>query len=488
MALDLSRLGNRSFISQAGIAEVLQAVAETGKVPTAASKSTVKRRRDAAVDLETPYGKLLCHFDLPLEDGQVVSLPYCNPAAFLYHSSRNFPRMQSLLDTAQRNKPNSMASKWQLILYMDEVSPGNQLKVTNRRKLQAIYYAIKQYGGLQLTQEHAWTVLTAVRTETVNKIRGGMSRLFGECIKLFFQDGGHMGKGISLQVGGEPQFCCFELCGVLADESALKQAFECKGASGRMLCMMCQTTCHKRLAPSPLPPRYVLHTEHNSDNFTLSTDQSVWAIVDHLQHQAALPGLSKKKFADEEVRLGWNYCPDGALLDIPLREHLRPVSVACYDSMHVYLVAGIWHRETGLLMNCLQSNGFRQVALHEFSTAFVWPKVDGGKSCSARVVFQKKKETDSEFKCSSSDALAIYPVLRSYLQNMIRDPPHELQLAINSYYLCCDVLDALKPAAVGAITPAELKSKIEAHLKYFKARCCVTCSCNNISLGLGVYV
>lgn len=38
-----------------------------------------------------------------------------------------------------------------------------------------------------------------------------------------------MGKGISLQVGGEPQFCCFELCGVLADESALKQAFECKG-------------------------------------------------------------------------------------------------------------------------------------------------------------------------------------------------------------------------------------------------------------------
>ncbi|CAK8996008.1 Uncharacterized protein SCF082_LOCUS4606, partial [Durusdinium trenchii] len=111
----------------AGIAEVLQAVAETGKVPTAASKSTVKRRRDAAVDLETPYGKLLCHFDLPLEDGQVVSLP------------------------------------------------------------------------------------TAIL--------------------------------------------------------------------------------------------YVLHTEHNSDNFTLSTDQSVWAIVDHLQHQAALPGLSKKKFADEEVHV-----------------------------------------------------------------------------------------------------------------------------------------------------------------------------------------
>ncbi|CAK9118393.1 unnamed protein product, partial [Durusdinium trenchii] len=47
--------------------------------------------------------------------------------------------------------------------------------------------------------------------------------------------------------------------------------------------------------------KYVLHTEHNSDNFTLSTDQSVWAIVDHLQHQAALPGLSKKKFADEEA-------------------------------------------------------------------------------------------------------------------------------------------------------------------------------------------
>ena len=107
MALDLSRLGNRSFISQAGIAEVLQAVAETGKVPTAASKSTVKRRRDAAVDLETPYGKLLCHFDLPLEDGQVVSLPTAILRLFYITAAETFHGCKVCLTHRSETSPTA---------------------------------------------------------------------------------------------------------------------------------------------------------------------------------------------------------------------------------------------------------------------------------------------------------------------------------------------------------------------------------------------
>ena len=53
-----------------------------------------------------------------------------------------------------------MASKWSLILYSDEVSPGNQLKANNKRRLQTFYWTVKELGPKALSSEDAWMVLT----------------------------------------------------------------------------------------------------------------------------------------------------------------------------------------------------------------------------------------------------------------------------------------------------------------------------------------
>lgn len=52
----------------------------------------------------------------------------------------------------------------EVVLYSDEVSPGNQPKHTNRRKLQVVYWSLQELGSLRLTNESSWFVLTAVRT------------------------------------------------------------------------------------------------------------------------------------------------------------------------------------------------------------------------------------------------------------------------------------------------------------------------------------
>ena len=52
MALDIASLGRRSFISQSALAEVLTAVRESGELPQTCSKSTVKRRREEAAQVD----------------------------------------------------------------------------------------------------------------------------------------------------------------------------------------------------------------------------------------------------------------------------------------------------------------------------------------------------------------------------------------------------------------------------------------------------
>ena len=463
MALDIASLGRRSFISQSALAEVLTAVRESGELPQTCSKSTVKRRREEAAQVETPYGPLIQFLEAESEDGTFKKIPYAHPGAFMHHASGTCPGFRRLLDLAAATNPaNSTLSPWHVAIYFDEVGPGNQLKIHNKRKLWAVYYSVKQFGGYELTQEHSWMVLMCIRSDIVNGLKGGLSHLFLRCLQIFQC----LETGITLQFNDCIKVCCFKIGILIADEQAIKLCLECKGASGKMCCFRCQTTIQARYAPTPIG-RLILHTEHDVSKLVLHSDRSVWQIVDHLATQAGHG--TKKAFSELEVRLGWNHVPNGVLLDQDMRAHFKPISHVSYDWMHVYLVAGIFHKEISALLDLMSKHGIRQSALHDWCSHFVWPHLHGGQGCSAKDVFRKKRDSDSEFKCASSEALGIYPVIRSFFQNMnMENIGHDMRLGINSFYCLCEVLDSLKHAATGSIAVAAFQSKIEAHLIAFK--------------------
>ena len=423
MALDIASLGRRSFISQSALAEVLTAVRESGELPQTCSKSTVKRRREEAAQVETPYGPLIQFFEAESEDGTFKKIPYAHPGAFMHHASGTCPGFRRLLDLAAATNPaNSTLSPWHLAIYFDEVCPGNQLKTHNKRKLWAVYYSVKQFGGYELTQEHSWMVLMCIRSDIVNGLKGGLSHLFLRCLQIFQC----LETGITLQFNDCIKVCCFKIGILIADEQAIKLCLECKGASGKMCCFRCQTTVQARYAPTPIG-RLILHTEHDVSKLVLHSDRSVWQIVDHLATQAGHG--TKKVFSELEVRLGWNHVPNGVLLDQDMRAHFKPISHVSYDWMHVYLVAGIFHKEISALLDLMSKHGIRQSALHDWCSHFVWPHLHGGQGCSAKDVFRKKRDSDSEFKCASSEALGIYPVIRSFFQNMnMENIGHDMRL------------------------------------------------------------
>ena len=56
---------------------------------------------------------------------------------------------------------------WSLILYTDEVTPGNALATQTSRKVYAIYYSFKEMGAAALACEDVWFCLATIRSTLV---------------------------------------------------------------------------------------------------------------------------------------------------------------------------------------------------------------------------------------------------------------------------------------------------------------------------------
>ena len=167
----------KSFVSQRALAEILQLLPEEEDQP-ATSRATLKRKRDDKMNLTTPYGPLWKELTgFTMKEGPPLKVSYIDPLALLWHACNQGGGFQEFLQNCAARNPCSPAHPWDICLYVDEVSPGNQLKPVNERKLQVLYFSLKQFGGLALSKEDSWFVLTAVRSTDVKRLSNGMTQL-----------------------------------------------------------------------------------------------------------------------------------------------------------------------------------------------------------------------------------------------------------------------------------------------------------------------
>ena len=138
------------------------------------------------------------------------------------------------------DNPSSEARPWRLILYSDEVTPGNQLKVDNKRKIQAIYWSLHEFHP-KLSDEDMWFTFTTKRSSEVNLIDGGMSRIFGFVVKLMFVTLGMSLTGQVLKLASGKTIRLFlKLETFLQDGGAHKLTWHIKGDSGVRFCLLCK--------------------------------------------------------------------------------------------------------------------------------------------------------------------------------------------------------------------------------------------------------
>ena len=313
--MDLSQFGRKSFISQRALEEVLTVCKSNldELATTGTSRTSIKRSRDTAFDTNTPYGKLMQRFTLVGENGEAVSVDFISPQAMLWHACSECPKFARAVQQMLVKERPTIQKPLTVCLYADEISPGNNLKRDNRRRVQAIYWSIRQLGPMQLSMESSWFFFSLIRSETVNKVKNGMSQIARECLKIFYKQGLDFRQGVQLPFPDAVYMSLPASVGhIVADESALKQFFENKGAGGKLLCMFCQNCVQRRYSPENTEG-LVLHDSLEFGQLKLHTDRSIFNFVNHLKDKAATS--TKKELEDLETVLGFNHCPQGLLQD-----------------------------------------------------------------------------------------------------------------------------------------------------------------------------
>ena len=129
------------------------------------------------------YGPMLRHVDMTDNMGQPSSMLMVNPLTLLqaaFEQGGSFTEL--ILDTLTKH-PSSPERPWKLILYSDEVVPGNPIGYNNLRKVWVAYYSFAEFGPVTLQREEAWLPQMVNRSDGVSKFSAGISQVFVAIIK-----------------------------------------------------------------------------------------------------------------------------------------------------------------------------------------------------------------------------------------------------------------------------------------------------------------
>ena len=179
--------------------------------------------------------------------------------------------------------------------------------------------------------------------------------------------------------------------------------------------------------------------------------------------------MSSARFKRLQQATGFNLKPEGLLLCQPLRSILKPATMLMYDWMHVYMVSGAFNHEAGLLLSLLhQELRISNKEIHIFVNKFTWPKL---MPATGKAVFEKRSGT-GELKCSASEGLSCYSLLRLFIQTLVvprAAGPGHLLAACSSFVALCNVIDILRTLSKGTVNSSDLHAAVVFHLNLYKS-------------------
>ena len=124
-------------------------------------------------------------------------------------------------------------NKVRLIVYSDEVTPGQQLNARNDRKTHAVHWSLADFPIAALSCEDAWFAWTALRTTEVSNIDGGLSHVLKVLLKTSIHNPYGMRHGVSIDLGFDALVLLFgDVHCTVQDLLAHKQSTLCKGHAG----------------------------------------------------------------------------------------------------------------------------------------------------------------------------------------------------------------------------------------------------------------
>ena len=229
-----------------------------------------------------------------------------------------------------------------------------------------------------------------------------------------------------------------------------------------VFCFACvaPTSCRIKAGVGDVSNDVVPSTCTNYARFKLHTNASTRELLRHLQEQEGR--LSQARFRELEKALGFNFRPNGLLMD-DVFGYAMPECIM-FDCMHIYMVHGTVGNKVGYLLAVLRDAGFTEERIGEFVDAFKWPSQFSGASPKG-LLKQKRDHKRSPLRGSASEQLNLLPVLRLFILLFVwHHVPEDVQQACRRFLKLVELIEMLQSATRGiSITPSALHACIVEH-------------------------
>ena len=425
----------------------------------AASRKGIQHARDASL-ADTPFGPQLITQTLKGEPPNAdQSLVLVNPAAYLYNAYKSGGGFFNHLNACVAATPSSVESPWRLVIYSDEVVPGNALAVSNSRKVWVVYFSFLELT--QLSNEDCWCPLAAEPSKGLKRVSAGISQVFKFIIKTFFGLLDYdMRGGIQLEgPNGERLRLFATLSMLLQDGAAQKLVWSCKGDAGTRLCMLCTNLV---TASSGLATSTRLTDDMLSEHAIPATNRSIRDTIKKLDRCKVTDGAGDFKLRQQACGFSWH--EHGLLNDDTLEDVVLPADQFCHDWMHGLFSTGVFNLIVFLLLmhvQTLRSNIWS--ALRDYILTWTWPESANFKNARKDIFDEdhvKSYKKAKHIKCSASEALSLLPVLSFYVCNVLRRIPGICVEACDALGSLADLVDALLVIrhSPGLIAPEYVRS------------------------------
>jgi hypothetical protein len=370
-----------------------------------------------------------------------------------------------LLKSTIATHPCGFDTPWDLLLYSDEVVPGNQLSFNNLRKVWVLYFSFKQFGPAILSMEDAWFCVLAVRSHTVKQYSGGIAQVFGAIIRCMFT-GAHslQHSGILLDFADGTSVRLFSKLGmILQDGGAHKAVYMVKGDGGHKFCMCCRNlySVASDIADENGENILTCSLVYEAD-LDFATDADVRDTVRRLAAFEAV--LSPDDFKLREQAAGFNHHRHNMILDPALDNILQPISQFAHDWMHTMVVHGVWNTVILLLVDAIIFDGKvpdANIQLATYVELWTLPMRMGTSPAHLSDCFSKARWKSSRkakyFKCTASDAISLYPIVACYVQAVFLRAGRCVN-ECRAYLLLAELMDLLVVSPHGTVDDDLLRS------------------------------
>ena len=143
------------FVSGRALSALLTQLSPQDLQPGRASDAVrhdLRRERDLLVKTSTPFGPIHQTITANTKDG-TMPIEVQHPLAMMHYVSARSSCLADLVADAAASNPPSHARPWHIVMYMDEVLPGNQLAHKAARKGWHWYWSIAELGPAALADE-----------------------------------------------------------------------------------------------------------------------------------------------------------------------------------------------------------------------------------------------------------------------------------------------------------------------------------------------